>query len=223
MEAQLEDLGEVEKQAFRKFYDDGLFDLLLGLMMVGLSFGYLVQERLGSEGITLLVMFGVGVLLVAVLKVVRTRLIRSRLGRFTPGRERRRKINATRLVLLASAGLGVIAFAIGAVARNEDLSPVSVEVLLPLVWFVNATVVLGIAAHLLDVPRFALHGVLFGLAGPILIWPDVMWNLRVPPPIAFGLPALPIIGIGLWKLIRFLRDHPVQPTGGWDAIGRSAG
>lgn len=223
VEAQLAELEELEKQAFRKFYDDGLLDLLLGLMMIGLSLGYYFQEWLDSEAISMLVMFGIAAVLVVALKVTRTRLLRSRLGRFTPARRRRRKINTTRLVLLGSMVLGVIAFAIGAVARSEGGSVATVEVLLPLLWFVNATVVLGIMAHMLDVPRFALHGVLFGLVGPLLIWPDVIWDVRVPPPLAFGIPAIPIIGIGLWKLIRFRRDYPVQPTGGQAPIGRPAG
>lgn len=223
MEAPLEDLRELEKQAFRRFYDDGLFDLLLGLMMVGLSGGYYVQEWLDNETAGLLVMLGIALVLVAVLKVARTRLLRSRLGRFTPGRERRRKVTAARLALLGSTALGVVAFAIGAVARSEGLSAGTVEVLLPLVWFLNAAVVLGIMAYFLDVPRFALHGVLFGLSGPLLIWPDVLWDVQVSPPFAFGLPAVPIIGIGLWRLIRFLGDYPVQPADGEASSGRPAG
>lgn len=221
MQAPLQDLEELEKQAFRRFYDDGLLDLLLGLMMVGMSLGYYVQEWLDSEVAGLSAMLGVAVVLVAILKVSRTRLLDSRLGRFTPADRRRRKIHRTRLALLGSAALGVIAFALGAVGQSDGQSMASVEVLLPLLWFVNATVVLGITAYLLDVPRFALYGILFGLVGPLQIWPDVLWDVRVPPPLAFGLPAMPIIAIGLWRLMRFLRDYPVQRR--QDAVGRPAG
>lgn len=221
MQAPLQDLEELEKQAFRRFYDDGLLDLLLGLMMVGMSLGYYVQEWLDSEVAGLSAMLGVAVVLVATLKVSRTRLLDSRLGRFTPADRRRRKIRRTRLALLGSAALGVIAFALGAVGQSDGQSMASVEVLLPLLWFVNATVVLGITAYLLDVPRFALYGILFGLVGPLQIWPDVLWDVRVPPPLAFGLPAMPIIAIGLWRLMRFLRDYPVQRR--QDAVGRPAG
>lgn len=221
MQAPLQDLEELEKQAFRRFYDDGLLDLLLGLMMVGMSLGYYVQEWLDSEVAGLSAMLGVAVVLVATLKVSRTRLLDSRLGRFTPADRRRRKIHRTRLALLGSAALGVIAFALGAVGQSDGQSMASVEVLLPLLWFVNATVVLGITAYLLDVPRFALYGILFGLVGPLQIWPDVLWDVRVPPPLAFGLPAMPIIAIGLWRLMRFLRDYPVQRR--QDAVGRPAG
>ena len=222
MDAQIADLEELEKQAFRKFYDDGLLDLLLGLMMVAVSVGYWIQESRDNEVLSMLVLWGIAVVLVVVLKIVKTRLLRSRLGQFTPRRERRRRINATRFVLLGSMILGVVAFALGAAAQSEDLSLGAVDVWLPLVWFVYATVVLGIMAHMLDVPRFALYGVLFGLVGPLLIWPDAIWDFRVPPPLAFGIPAMPIIGIGIWKLATFLRENPVQSTE-QSTAGRSAG
>ncbi len=210
--AQLADLKSLEKQAFRKFYEDGLLDVLFGLMMVGMSVGAVVEDWLDNEAMGLLFMLGIAVVLVTSLKIVRVQLLRSRLGHFTPGPGRRRKITSTRLILLASAVLGVIAFGVGAVANGGGISATAVEVWLPLVWFVNATVVLGAMAYLLDVPRFYLYGVLFGLVGPLLIWPDVLWDSRVPPLVAFGAPAVPIIIIGLWKLTHFLKDYPAQPT-----------
>jgi hypothetical protein len=136
--------------------------------------------------------------------------VRPRLGDFRPRPERRRKITATRLVLLGSFVLGVVVFGIVGIAGGTGTPPTAVEVLLPLVWFVNATVVLGLMAYLLDVPRFYLYGVLFGLVGPLLIWPDLLWDVRVPPPLAFGIPAAPILAIGVWKLVHFLRAFPVQ-------------
>jgi len=216
--AHLTDLKSLEKQAFRKFYEDGLFDVFFGLMMMGMSVGAVVQDWLDSEALSLLFMLGIAVVLVTFLKFARVRLLRSRLGHFTPGPGRRRKITTTRLTLLASAVLGIVAFGVSAVASSGGITAAAVEVWLPVVWFVNATVVLGAMAYLLDVPRFHLYGVLFGLVGPLLIWPDVLWDFRVPPPVAFGVPAVPIVAIGFWKLARFLRDYPVQPTSGREAV-----
>lgn len=210
---QLTDLEDLEKRAFRRFYDDGMFDVFFGLMLIGLSLGSWVQDGLGSEFVALMVMTGIATVLVVALATLRHRLVRPRLGEFTPGPARRRRITITRLVLIGSAVFGVVAFGLGVVAGRHDAAPTAVEVVLPLVWFVNAVAVLGSMAYLLDVPRFAFYGVLFGLVGPLLIWPDVLWDVRVPPGAAFALPALPMLGIGLWKLRRFLRDYPVQPEG----------
>ena len=76
----LADLGALEKSAFRKFYDDGLFDVFFGLMMVTMSVGAVAQDWLGSEAWSLLFMAGIAVVLVGSLLTVRVRLLRSRLG-----------------------------------------------------------------------------------------------------------------------------------------------
>jgi hypothetical protein len=84
---------------------------------------------------------------------------------------------------------------------------------MPLLWFLNAVVVMGAMAHFLDVPRFYLYGVLFGLAMPLLVWPDVLWNISIPPWFAFGAPGVAIVAIGLYKLRRFLSQYPPLPSG----------
>jgi len=210
MVTQLPDLETLERRAFSRFYEDGLFDILFGLMMVTLAAGAVVQDWLGSELAATALLLAAAILLVSAFVVVRVRVVRPRLGAFQPGPERRRRITVTRLVLLGSALLGVLAFAFVGVAGGTGAPPTAVEVLLPVVWFVNATVVLGLMAYLLDVPRFSLYGVLFGLVGPVLIWPDVVWDVRVPPALAFGILAVPILATGAWKLVRFLRTYPVR-------------
>ena len=202
----LTDLKVLEKQAFRRFYEDGLFDIFLGLMLATMAVGTLVADRSGSETSGMLVMFGIALGAVVTLRVVRRRLLSSRLGEFKPGPARRRRIFATRLALLGSVVVGLILFG---VVSAGDVSMVSLEVLMPLVWFLNATLVLGAMAYFLDVPRFYLYGFLFGLAMPLLVWPDVLWDYRLEPWIAFGVPALIVVGIGLFKLVHFLRDYPV--------------
>ena len=219
MTTQPHDLEALERKAFARFYEDGLFDILLGLMMVVLALAAVIQEWLGSELASLAVMLGATVVLVSAFTVLRARLVRPRLGEFKPGPRRRRRIAATRLALLGSLVVGVMAFGVVGIAGGRGMSPTAVEVLVPVVWFVNATVVLGAMAYLLDVPRFYLYGVLFGLVGPVLIWPDVLWDVRVPPPLAFGILAAPILAIGAWKLVHFLKTYPAHAPGPEASLG----
>lgn len=209
MTTQLPDLDALERHAFSKFYEDGLFDLLFGLVMIAVSLGAVVQDWLDSELASLAVMFTVTGALVLAFQALRLRWVRPRLGDFRPAPRRRRRITVTRLALLGSFILGVVAFGVIGISGGTGVPPTGVEVVLPVVWFVNATVVLGLMAYLLDVPRFYLYGVLFGLVGPLLIWPDVLWDVRVPPALVFGVAALPILAIGAWKLAHFLRTYPV--------------
>jgi hypothetical protein len=203
----LTDLKTLEKQAFRRFYEDGIFDIFLGSMLGTMAIGASVADRWGNETSGMLVMLGIAVVAVVSLMIVRRHLLSTRLGEFKPGPARKRRISATRLALLGSAVLGLVLFGI---TWAGDVSIVSLEVLMPLIWFLNAVVVMGAMAYFLDVPRFYLYGFLFGLVMPVMVWPDVLWNYRTPRWISFGVPAAIIVAIGLIKLVRFLRDYPVR-------------
>ena len=150
----LTDLTTLEKQAFRRFYEDGIFDIFLGLMLGTMAIGALVTDWSGSEISGLLVMLGIALVGVISLMLVRRRLLSNRLGEFKPGTTRQRRIHITRLALLGSVVVGVILFGILAAG---DISIVSLEVLMPLVWFINAVVVFG-AMAILAVWRLAPRG-----------------------------------------------------------------
>ena len=200
------DLKTLEKRAFRRFYEDGIFDLFLGIMLADMAVGAVVTNWLDSETSGLLVMLGIAVVAVTALIVVRRRLLASRLGEFKPGPGRQNRITLVRLALLGSLLVGLIIFVLAAAG---DIPIISLDVLMPLVWFINAVLVFGAMAYLLDVPRFYLYGFLFGSAMPLLVLPDVLWGYRLPPWAALGGPAVVIVAIGIFKLARFLSDYPV--------------
>lgn len=211
---EIPNLELLERDAFRKFYGDGLMDVFFGLMLATMAIGGLVTGWFGSELIGILVMLGAALLLVTVLLRVRRRLLRARLGEFSPGPERRRKVTRVRMALLGSVVVGLIAAVLLAAFYREDVSVVSIDVLVPLLWFVNAVVVMAAMAAWLNVPRFYVYGFLFGLAMPLLVLPDVFWDVTVPAWAAFGAPAVVMVAVGLFKLRRFLRDYPVLAVGG---------
>jgi len=210
---ELSDLKTLERDAFRKFYEDGLFDLFVGLMLTTMAVGAVVSDWLGSEGAGMLGMLFISALLVVLLRVTRRRLLLTRLGSFRPGPDRRRKISASRLALLGSVIAGVVVTAFAAAAYREQVPLATFEVVMPLLWFLNSVLVMGAMAHFLEVPRFYLYGVLFGLAMPLLVWPDVLWGVRIPPWVAFGGLGAAIVAVGLSKLRRFVRQYPPLPSG----------
>jgi hypothetical protein len=218
MVTQHSDLRALERKAFSRFYEDGLFDLLLGAMLLVTAIGFVVMGQTDNELLSLGVMLVIATVLVGSFSVVRNRVVRPRLGEFLPGPRRRRRIGAMRVALLVSCAFGVIAFALAAVSGPAG-APLGIEVVLPVVWFLNAIIVMAIMAAMLDVPRLAVYGVLFGLVGPLLIWPDVLWGVRLSPLVAFSVAALPMLIVGTVKLVRFLHDYPVreEPDGGLDS------
>lgn len=206
---QTTDLGRLERDAFRKFYGDGVFDIFLGAMLGLMPLTSAIDRWADSEAARITALIVVYGGLVTLFMGLRRHLLQTRLGDFKPGPERRRKINVVRLVLVGSALLGLVAFAIGTVAPAADLSLTDLELVMPLVWFANAVLVFGLMAHFLDVPRFYIHGVLFGSALLLVEWPNAVWDVEIPVWIAFGAPAIAIVGIGLAKLTQFVRNYPV--------------
>ena len=208
----LTDLKTLERDAFRKFYDDGIFDIYVGTMLIVMGVAAALTDRMNSEALSMLLILGLAVAVTVPLLLWRRHLLRSRLGEFKPGPARRRKISATRIVLFGSVLLGVLAFAVAAIAYRSDSSVDVAGLVVPLLWILNSMIVFGAMAYLLDVPRFYFHAVVIGFAMPILIWPDVLWDTRVPPWFAFGAPGLIVAGVGLYRLIHFLRDYPALGT-----------
>lgn len=207
------DLDNLEKDAFRKFYDDGIFDVYLGAMLIVMGVTALLTDQMSSEVSAMLVMLSLAMGITIPLLVWRRSLLRSRLGDFKPGPERRRKIKGTRLVLLGSVVLGIIVFGAATAAFNSDTSADTIGAIIPLIWFVNSVVVLGAMAYFLDVPRFYAHGLVVGTAMPLLIWPDVLWDSKLEPWIAFGIPGFIVMTVGFYKLVHFLRDYPTPTIG----------
>jgi len=202
-----DDLTTLERDVFRKFYDDGLFDVLLGLVLMMMAVGAVI-DRLGlTDGASLVVTMACYATITVGMILLRRRVVLPRLGTFKPVPARMRRIKATRLVLLASVALGIVAFAVPALGTP----PAGIVGWIPLIFLANCVVVFGLMAYFLDVPRFLLYGFLFPAPEVARFW--------LPPYdladtlVAFGLPAAIIVSIGVYKLVRFLRDYPVRDTG----------
>ena len=116
-------------------------------------------------------------------------------------------------MLAASVALGLVAFVVAAVVYADDAAVDLVAFVVPLLWLVNAVVVFGAMAYLLDVPRFAVYGIVGGLLMPLLIWPDALWGVRLPPWLIFGAAGTGVILVGLFKLRRVLHRYPAPRAG----------
>lgn len=207
------DLGRLERDAFRRFYEDGLFDVFLGAMLLVLGVSAVIADWLQDELLSDVAMLTLAVVITVPILLVRRRLLRARLGTFEPGPQRRRRIAGTRWILLASVVVGIIAFGVAATAYSGAASVDLFEMLIPVLWFVNAVVVFGAMAYFLDVPRFYVYGLLLGSVMPLLMWPDMLWGARLEAWVLFGALGLAIIGVGLYKLRHFLQRYPAPQAG----------
>ncbi|MEX1294912.1 MAG: hypothetical protein AB1Z67_01955 [Candidatus Limnocylindrales bacterium] len=202
------DLQKLERDAFRRFYGDGLFDIYIGAMALVFFAAATMWELFEDELVSYAGMLAIGLIVTVPLLAYRRRLLRERLGTFQPGPRRKVRITRTRWVLLASVILGVVVFGMTALVYAGPAPEAVVTLLVPLLWFVNAVVVFGAMAYFLDVPRFYAYGFVLGLAMPLLIWPDALWGWQPAAWLVFGAAGIAIIAVGIYKLRHFLHVYP---------------
>lgn len=213
MNESVADLERLERAAFRRFYEDGIFDIYLGAMLLVLFAASAMWELVESEAASYVVVLATALLVTVPLLTFRRRLLRERLGTFKPGLRRKLRISRTRWILAGSVVVGLAAFAAAALAVVGPAATDVVEVVVPLLWLVNCVVVFGAMAYYLDVPRFYVYGIAGGLLMPLMIWPDVLWGIEPPAWLIFGAAGLALVGFGLCKLRRFLRQYPAPQAG----------
>lgn len=200
------DLKTLERAAFRKSFADGLFDVFLGLVLAMMAVSDAIDRLDLSDGVSLLVTIALYGSVTGGMIWLRHRIVRPRLGTFRPGPTRMRRIKATRLVLAASVALVLCVVALPALGQP----PAGISRWLPLILLTNSVIVFGLMAFFLDVPRFFLYGFLF--PAPLIVvfrWGPLSLAETL---LVFSVPVAIIVGIGLRKLARFLRDYPVRDT-----------
>jgi len=205
-------LKELERKAFRSTFQDGLWDIFLGMLLLNMGGSTLLG---GSEMsplwsmIVLTVFAGVVLFLFwAGKKFITT----PRIGSVKFGAQRKSKLKRVRLVLFMSVLVGALMSIWGVGSRVAGVPYLIAQVPLPAyVWAVQCVVVFSLAAYFMDVTRFYFYGVLYALPFPlgILLAHNTDLSGSVSMAITFGLAGGPMVLVGVVLFFRFLRRYPV--------------
>jgi hypothetical protein len=205
-------LKEIERKAFRSFFQDGLWDIFLGVLMILMGLGPWLGGKMESGEIkfaSVAVIMGILILiaLAAVLgfNLAKKYITTPRLGMAHFSAPRRRKIKNLRVVLYAAAVIGLIIFIAVLVAADRLptwMIPAGVFTLVCLASF-------SLGAYYLDFPRLHLYGVFFGFAFPVNIWLNELFNMATFLYV-YGALACVMIVIGLVYFFRFLKKYPLH-------------
>jgi len=201
-------LKEIEKKAYRSTFQDGIWDIFLGLTLLILAIGALLSNIGVTKGVHMTI-------LIALLAVVFLAFIAGkkfitvpRMGFVKFGPKRKSKIRKSRIILLVSVVAGAVVFAAAAlVIRSYPSGRPKLLLLLPAAWIVNAIIVFSFLAYYLDCTRLYAYGVLFALPVPVDMVVKEFAGVNLSP-IAFAIPATVMLVIGTVLLVRFLRDYP---------------
>lgn len=201
-------LKEVERKAFRASFDDGLWDVLLGCVVLMFAIAPFLSASLGDFWSSA-IFLPFWALAFLVVWLVRRRVVAPRTGFVKLGRARMARLMKFSLLMLA---LNVVAFALGLAAamtfgRVSGLTTTIIFGLIVLIGF-------SLAAYFLNFSRLYVYGLLIGLAPLVGEW--LYLNMNAPHhgfPITFGIAAGTIITVGLVVFVRLLHDNPVPVEG----------
>lgn len=188
------DLMHIERKAYGSYFQDGFWDLFLGLLMLGMGLFALVGQVLWY-----LVILAVAVLL----PILGRRLVTvPRLGRVTYGPTRRVKVWKTVVILSVSVLLGIAFFMLRWL--GVALPPWAIATVIA-VWFAT---VFGFVAYYMELRRLYAYGALFTASFVLILLP-----LHPVGVVAFFVSGGLACATGAAMLVRFLRRYP-RPTGG---------
>ncbi len=210
------DLQQLERKAFRSTFQDGLWDIFLGLLLLNMGGGTL----LGGSGIPpLWSMVALTAFVCAVLALFwagKKYVTTPRMGLVEFGPQRKSRLRRVRVVLFLSVLMGVLMFLWGLGAWSGRLPYLLAELPIPAyVWAVQCVVVFGVAAYFMDVTRFYFYGVLYALPFPlgILLAHNTALTGTLSMAITFGTAGgIPVL-IGVVLFVRFLRRYPLPVEG----------
>ena len=207
------DLQALERQAFRSNYEDGLWDILLGLLLAQMMFGPILYRAGWSPILILGILFGFVTVVLIAFKMAKRHLVMPRAGLAHFGFERNRKKKRMSIIYSIAIVLGVVALAAAvfiyqAAANQAPISWATGGLLAMMgLFLVTAVTIFSLMANYLDYPRAYLYGWFFGLAFPLNIFVDELFGVTFP--VGSLLFSFIMVLIGIVLFIRFLNTHPV--------------
>jgi len=201
-------LKELERKAFRSTFQDGLWDMYLGFLLLTMGMGPVLPALNTSVMWTLVILLMLSVLAWLAFWAGKKFITTPRMGLVKFGPQRKAKLKKTRAVLCLSALLGVIMFVLRAMWNVEWAARIPIPAY---VWAVQAIVVFGLGAYFLDVSRFYAYGVLYAIPVPVGFL--LLQNTGLPGFmfLPFGVSGVVMVLIGAVLFIRFLRNYPLLP------------
>jgi hypothetical protein len=207
------DLKALEKKVFKSNFEDGLWDIYLGLLLLQISLStFLYTLDIGPLWILLILVLFVGLVLAA-LRAAKKYIIMPRMGLVNFSEERKQKKRKVSLILSFSVLFGLFVFGLTMslywlTVHGATSNLVQYGWVIPFALFlVNAVVVFSLIGYYYDYSRAYLYGWFYGLAYPLNIALDELFGIRFP---FFSLLFSTImVAVGVVLFVRFMRTHPL--------------
>jgi len=184
-------LKEIQRKVYMSFFEDGIWDIFLGLFILGWGLAILTEAAY-LPGVSFIGIY-------FCIWGIKKWLTYPRVGYVKFSSTSRRRIT-TRFVILLMAVL-LLGLLVG-LLMGTGFRPQWLSDYFPLFFNGMLAIIVCIAAYWVRVHRFYLHAVLIFLAAVFHQWLDIQWEFGF-----IGAGSI-ILLIGLGLLINFLRKYP---------------
>ena len=203
------DLKALEKKAWQSVFQDGLWDIYLGILLTSFAVSAWLDKQPMDDDLRMGIYIGVMVLAMIFLWAGKHFITAPRMGTVRFGAERRKRRNLVRLILFISVLLGLAVWWLtawhGFTTGGWGF---------PMIWVLNILMVFGLGAYFLDYQRLYLIGFLYALVIPLDLAIKSATQMDMDVYIFSGAGMIVVL-MGLAYLIRFMRDNkPLQPHQG---------
>jgi len=199
------DLKALEKKAWRSVFQDGLWDIYLGIILMAFAVSAWLDKQPINDDLRMGIYIGVMVFGMVVLYVGKRFITIPRLGQVKFGAERQKRRNVVRLVLFISVLLGLLLWWLSPVFLGSDREALS-KWMFPVIWVLNMLMVFGLGAYFLEYERLYVIGFLYAIVLPIDVFVKNTTQQDMDVYI-FSAAGLIILIMGITYLVRFLRDY----------------
>lgn len=209
--AQEINLKQLELKAWRSTFQDGLWDIYLGLLLLAMAVGALLSDLGMAHLSTMIILSGIAVLALAVIWAGKRFITAPRMGLVKFGPEGKFRQKKTKWLFSLSVLFGAAIFVLTLVARNTQPEWLNPGLFLGGIYTANMLIVFSLGAYFLNFTRLYLIGVMYAIPVPLDIMFNELSDIDITV-IAIGAPAAVVLVIGTVLFVRFLRAYPLPAT-----------
>lgn len=214
--SEMTDFRQIQRRVFQlASFEDGLWDLLLGLIFMALAVYPVTRELLGPEW-NIVLFVALLALLTAGQLLLRRRVSGPRIGVAVPRRTPKMwlLLVITFVMVVITIGLVVLTL-LGSEPDLATNAPVDASTergyLVELIVVLVMGLLFSAMGYLFGVTRLYFYGWMVGLANlaSVYMTHNAGWTFQIPLAVAAGI----ILLVGLVLLVRFLRTYPLPAEG----------
>ncbi|MFX0076288.1 MAG: hypothetical protein ACFE96_12660 [Candidatus Hermodarchaeota archaeon] len=205
------DLKSLEKKAYRSLFEDGLWDIFIGIIILSLGLSTLLGSLLSLPDlwITILPVAILNIIAFLIFYLGKKFITIPRIGFVKFGLKRKSKHLKLKLFLGAYFILNLVLFILpftGLISRIQ-LEPLLMSLFIGILFF---TFPFCVIAYLLDFTRLYFYAFLAGIGLFLIQLLNPIVGSVIAPFLTFGSFGVFIIVIGLYYFIHFLRKYPLS-------------